>query len=259
MTKQPTRGHISVKGTTYLAFRDACEPSNRTMGRVLDGLILAALDDDQVETAYWTKWRADRLEAIKTKTWERAQAKKKADHCYHPAPVKQTMRPEEILAGFHHMFGMPGPVASILPNEIEPQPQGKPGSVFSLDDPSHVEVTPQKRGPFEAEAKVRWRMPSEPIAEPDEPAEIEAHVALDMPEIRAQVWDDGGDHRVPDPYHVEVTPKPLGGLFSERGLAAAAVEAKAAKASPKREARGTEHPEFHEIKSCIDPTFGKKR
>ena len=192
MTKQPTRGHISVKGPTYLAFREACEPANRTMGRVLDELIVATLDDDQVETAHWAKWRADRLEAIKTKTWDRAQAKKKADECryrereYEPGNPLGVV-PEQVIASFYHTFGKP------------------------TADPYHVEVTPKRT----------FNPPNKGGIFPTQPL------------------------------------KPAG-LFSEQGIADAELEAKTAKAEPKRKAKGTEPPPFHEIKSCIDPTFGKK-
>jgi hypothetical protein len=111
-------------------------------------------------------------------------------------------------------------------------------------------------------------------------------------DIKTEIWEDTADYRVPDPYHVEVsrkkpafTPVELAalqapveeqlalkhqlieegtidspaGLFSAQGIADAEIEAKAHKVQPKRAAKGTEPPAFHEIKSCIDPTFGKKR
>lgn len=112
MRKQPSRGHISVKGEVYKAFRAECHTRNLSMGRVMDDLIRAHLD--LLEDFY--------------------------------VPVREPASPEQILATFHHRFGMPGPVASILPNEIEPTPQGKPGSIFVLDpDPYHVEVTRKEK------------------------------------------------------------------------------------------------------------------
>jgi hypothetical protein len=63
-----------------------------------------------------------------------------------------------------------------------------------------------------------------------------------------------------DPYHVEVSRKPPAewGLFSKQGLAEAEQEAKTAEPVTERKASGTKPPSFHEIASCIDPTFGKK-
>lgn len=49
-------------------------------------------------------------------------------------------------------------------------------------------------------------------------------------------------------------------LFSPKGLENAEVEAKAAKPRPpKRSPKGTGPPAFHDIPSCIDPTFGGKK
>lgn len=69
MRKKSERGHISVKGTTYWAFKEACE--HRRMGPVLEELIVEFLDGKEA-----------------------------------PAPE---VSPEQLLAAFHHTFMAPTP------------------------------------------------------------------------------------------------------------------------------------------------------
>lgn len=172
MTTQPTRGHISVKGPTYAAFRDACEPLNIRMGRILDELIVDLLEDPKAlaaETQYFAEVMDDKLRRRKKKVkWGRA--------------------PQNMDHGtMNRLYG------KIMDRELA-----------KLDKPV------------------------------PKPAEVREAVL-----------------KMTRPYHT-------GGLFSEQGLADAEVEVKAAKTKPKREARGSEPPAFHDIPSCIDPTFGKK-
>ena len=167
MSRNRTSGHISVKGETYWAFKAACEAANSKMGPVLDELILATLDGDLTEeTAYWEKLNSERLEEIKTRShrYQKKAKAKKVEETFE-LEVSQEQRsidppqlftPEHVLASFYHRFGMPGPVASILPNEVEPTPQVEPGSIFLIpekDDPYHVEVKPRIPKPERLEYK----------------------------------------------------------------------------------------------------------
>jgi hypothetical protein len=213
MRKQPSRGHISVKGPTYSEFRRVCQSRNVGMGPTMDALIVAELD---------------RLDL---------------DQVTPPGHVLG-VSVEQFLAVFHHEFSVPNPPDSFCVIGEGGKAHGMQGTA------ADVETSPTKE---------------------------EAFSDLDMPEIRSEVWDDGGDFRVylvdkeqvDETYHVKVEPevypkavvesivgelsKP--GLFSPEALEAAVP-------SPQREhraARGTK-PVLNadDLPSCIDTTFGKR-
>jgi hypothetical protein len=194
MTKQPTRGHISIKGPTYWAFREACKDANVTMGRLLDKLIMAELDQ--------ISFTVDE-----------------------PKPTLGVTTPEQLLAVFHHTFSIPAPLTSYCcigeegtgtgdESDLEKYPTED--EAFARVDPYHVEVTRK------------------------EPPEM---IDLRIERLETENYD----YRVPQET----------GLFSEEGIKQALAEPKAASAP--RKAEGTKPPAFHEIKSCIDPTWSKKR
>jgi len=248
-SKHGTRD-ISLKGETYDAYKAACQAGPLSTRYQMEALIDEVLDGDLVEeNAHWAKFRQDKLEAIKTRSHS-YQKKAKAKKAEKPVPLDfvessekflasyevsqeqrpidppQPISPEYVLASFHNRFGMPGPVASILPNEVEPTPQIKPGSVFLI-----------------------------PEKEPEEEDDEEEYIPVRAEDVRPfQV------EKLTQVIRHKVTHAPASsGLFSPGELEKAKAASKDGPVTPPahgRRAVGTIS--LSDAQSCIDPTRGKK-
>ena len=142
MSKQPTRGHISVKGAVYWAFREACQESNLSMGAVLDDLIMAELDQISFGRADLSMDHGT-MQKVYENVMDRELAKLKE------VPTLGVTTPEQILAEFHHTFSVPNPPKSFCcieenmgkGTEADLETFPTKDEAFAAVDPYHVEVT----------------------------------------------------------------------------------------------------------------------
>lgn len=175
MAHKQTRRSISVSLTTYSRLKAYCDATEQSMSGVTTRAVLAFLDIEE-------------LSADIEKDQSHLPSPEKVLASFHAAfaapPPKDGPTSPPVLKddGFRpNRFGMPGPVASILPNEIEPQPQVEPGAVFgSLDEDFYVPV----RDPL-----------------PDPPKVV---LPVESPEEFSKRFDK---LREKNPYHVEVSRK----------------------------------------------------
>lgn len=129
MSKQPTRGHISVKGEVYVAFREACHSSNLSMGKVLDGLINSALDCDE---DFFVPIREPAHEGFEI-TMVDLPPGFAVDDIGEKRPIdKPTVAPEQVLAEFFHAFNK-SPAQEAEPDLLIDKPEFPKADIERFD------------------------------------------------------------------------------------------------------------------------------
>jgi len=243
MSKQPTRGHISVKGPTYWSFKAACEEANVTMGCRLGELIVALLDDPkaaQFEVQFIRNEKMAKLEAKR----ERHRAKNISPSSAKPfVPADQPVSAKEISASMEHTFNIPDLPTSFCSIGINGEPAGTRGTAADLG---------QYPTPEEAFAMASREPRKPPVDTPKEFRSIfidQIPPKMDEP-ISKEVEVEPVEVKVANPELPEF------GLFSEEGLEMARVAPKNDSVTPARRDEAV-IPNADDLPSLIDTTFGR--